>query len=106
MDCLAVDGGYPLFIVQAIAHSHLNDANFCYPVRKAKVVKLETEAIYYVEKILDHRGEEYNIEYFVKWVVFGHKDNRWVLISSFEGTTAINTYWRRIHRNKKIKQKQ
>ena len=64
------------------------------------------ETIYYVEKILDHRGEEHNIEYLVKWVGYGHKDNPWEPISSFEGTTAIDTYWRRIHRNKKIKRKQ
>ena len=241
VDCLAVDGGYTLFIDQAIANTHLNDANFCYPIRKAKGVELtETETkyndvfgsfrskiestfaeigttferlnnckyikvsdldiftvqlklacllsniknfvdlgnihieaqhsswlldnfdyryddditenefkkninvktkldhgeqmlklqqqlielhfgeqastedetmstdetIYYVEKILDHRGEEHNIEYLVKWVGYGHKDNSWEPISSFEGTTAIDTYWRRIHRNKKIKRKQ
>ena len=47
VDCLAVDGGYTLFIDQAIANTHLNDANFCYPIRKAKGVELtETETKY------------------------------------------------------------
>jgi hypothetical protein len=61
---------------------------------------------YYVETILDHRGDEHNIEYLVKWEGYGHKDNLWEPISSFEGTTAIDMYWRRINRRKKAKRKQ
>lgn len=43
LDCLALDGGYTLFIDQAIANTDLNAANFCYPIRKAKGVE-STEA--------------------------------------------------------------
>ena len=47
LDCLALDGGYPLFINQAIANSHLNDANFCYPVRKQRNIALNEGEVNY-----------------------------------------------------------
>jgi hypothetical protein len=54
VDCLAVDGGYTLFIDQAIANSHLNDANFCYPIRKAKGIELtETERCFWKFSVQD-----------------------------------------------------
>ena len=47
MDCLALDGGYPLFIPQVIANSQLNDMNFCYPIRKPRGTALTDEEARY-----------------------------------------------------------
>ena len=47
LDCLAVDGGYTLFLDQVINNTHLNETNVYHPMRKAKGISLsETEIRY------------------------------------------------------------
>ena len=44
LDCVACDGGYPLFIAKYLETSEvLNDSNFCYPIRKARNVELTSQ---------------------------------------------------------------
>lgn len=55
-DCLAVDGGYTLFIKQVVEKSDLKERNFCHPIRKLKNVELSDEEKRYNERFGSFRS--------------------------------------------------
>ncbi|KAG0167471.1 hypothetical protein DFQ28_000693 [Apophysomyces sp. BC1034] len=46
-DCIALDGGYTLFVDKVIENNDLSHANFCYPIRKQRGVELTPKEIEY-----------------------------------------------------------
>lgn len=57
MDCLALDGGYNLYINQIITNTELNNYNFIYPIRKEKNINLNSTEIEYNEQFGSFRSK-------------------------------------------------
>ncbi|HVW99438.1 MAG TPA: DDE-type integrase/transposase/recombinase, partial [Candidatus Babeliaceae bacterium] len=53
--------------------------------------------IYFVEKILKHRGSPENYEYLVKWKDFTDEENTWEPATSFLDHNIIRDYWKSIN---------
>jgi len=49
--------------------------------------------IFFVERILDHRGTGNNLQYLVKWLNYPTADNTWEPASGFIETKCIDNYW-------------
>ncbi|CAO3618572.1 unnamed protein product [Mucor hiemalis] len=47
MDCIALDGGYSLYVNNIVNNSDLNDYNFVYPIRKEKNINLDENEVSY-----------------------------------------------------------
>ncbi len=56
---------------------------------------------FYVEKILDHKGDSGNRYYLVKWKYFSVDQNSWEPLKNFDDTTQIRLYWKRKDDRKK-----
>lgn len=57
IDCMALDGGYNLYVKQIIDNSDLNDHNFVYPIRKEKNINLNEIEIEYNEQFGSFRSK-------------------------------------------------
>lgn len=60
---------------------------------------------YEIDRIIKHQGTGPKTLYYVKWKGYGSKDNTWELIVSFEGSNAVQLYWRRVNRSKKSRKR-
>lgn len=57
MDCIALDGGYSLYVDPIINNSDLNDYNFVYPIRKDKNISLNDIELNYNEQFGSFRSK-------------------------------------------------
>jgi hypothetical protein len=57
MDCIALDGGYSLYVDNIINSSDLNDYNFVYPIRKDKNINLNEIEINYNDQFGSFRSK-------------------------------------------------
>lgn len=57
MDCIALDGGYSLYVEPIINNSDLNDFNFVYPIRKDKNINLDDVELNYNEQFGSFRSK-------------------------------------------------
>jgi transposase InsO family protein len=62
-------------------------------LRSPPSVGREEDQTYTVEKILNHRGEFPNVEYFVKWKHYSEGESTWEPPSNFLDTACIRKYW-------------
>lgn len=53
----------------------------------------ESEPIFHVERILNHREHEGKTYYLVKWLGYDSSSNTWEPIESFIDTSVIDRYW-------------
>lgn len=67
------------------------------------LIMQENNNIYRIEKILDHRGDGSNAEYFVKWAGYRSEQNSWVTINDFIGTQMVDKYWKKVSGKKRIR---
>ena len=67
------------------------------PVDQLKVTSVKPRNrdrnYYYVEKIVNHRGQPGSYEFLVKWQNFPESENSWEPESSFLGNDSIKKYW-------------
>lgn len=61
------------------------------------------EKSYAIEKIVDHRGEKGNYEYFIKWKGYDNSENTWEKSDMFNDVAVIDKYWTKIHKAGKAK---
>jgi len=52
-----------------------------------------TDDVFYVEKILDHRGPENQREFLVKWLNYPSSENTWEPASNIIDTKVLRDYW-------------
>jgi hypothetical protein len=50
---------------------------------------------YEVEAILNHRGEDSNRQYLVKWKGYDTAHNSWEPVGNFDDVAVIDKYWQR-----------
>ena len=82
-----------------------------YPPSHLKLISHDevqpAENTFIVEAILDHRGEPITREYLVKWEGYSARHNTWEPFSNFNGTDAIEKYWKDYYsQNKENKSEQ
>ena len=79
-----------------------------YVPSELKIVSIDESAIedeyYEVEDIRDHRGNEGNREYLVKWVGYGERSNTWQTADDFSDPTYINKYWNKQQELRRLEQ--
>lgn len=49
---------------------------------------------FYVEKILDHKVENNETLFLVKWLDYGEELNSWEPSSSFDDPSILDAYWK------------
>lgn len=75
-----------------------------YTPSELKIVSLDETAIeeesFEVEDIRDHRTNPNGVvEYLVKWVGYGERENDWITPDLFNSPTPIKNYWKKIKQN-------
>lgn len=78
------------------------------PRDQLKVISSDAEVpfedIFYVERILDHRGTGSNRQYLVKWLNYPSSENTWEPLDHLDTTESyIQNYWKAREAQKKLK---
>jgi hypothetical protein len=59
--------------------------------------KLDVERpAYEVERIISHRGDPDNYEYYVHWQNYSDEDRSWVAAHDFLDDNIIKEYWKKV----------
>jgi transposase InsO family protein len=77
-----------------------------YVPSELKVVSIDESAIeeelFEVEEIRDHKDENGQRLYLVKWVGYGERENDWISVDAFSSPVTIEKYWEKVRHSKRL----
>jgi hypothetical protein len=77
-----------------------------YVPSELKVVSIDETAIeeelFEVEEIRDHKDEDGQRLYLVKWVGYGERENDWLPSDAFSSPITIEKYWEKVRHQKQL----
>jgi transposase InsO family protein len=77
-----------------------------YVPSELKVVSIDESAIeeelFEVEEIRDHKDENGQRLYLVKWVGYGERENDWISVDAFSSPATIEKYWEKVRHSKRL----